>query len=121
MLAKLIVTAVVAAIPFVASAQGIIGYTSNKVGGRIELSDIEAPGNVPGCAGKFIARAFGGEGSDVYGCWNFNEGDETLTITWPTGKKTYLNDTFKVTEYGNELLRKNRESKEGRGRNWKAL
>lgn len=121
MISKLVVTLLVAATPFVATAQGIIGYSSNKVGGRIELSDIEAPSGVPGCEGKFIARAFGGEGKDVYGCWNFNEGDETLTITWPHGRKTYLNETFKVTEYGNELLRKNREGSSNRKGNWKTL
>lgn len=116
-----IISAILAATPFVASAQGIIGYSTNEAGGRIELSDIQAPENVPGCEGKMIARAFGGKGIDVYGCWDFNVGGETLTVTWPTGRKTYLSKTFTITEYGNALLNRHLEGPSNRSRNWKAL
>ncbi len=105
---KRTITAITLALASLAAHAGIIATSNNQSGGRIELSDIAVGEGIHrACtANMHIAKSWG-RGSDLYGCWFYDETARTVTIIWlentGTDYHTYPLDGFTFTPYFRRL------------------
>ena len=85
-----------------------IAYMTNQDTGRIELYMDKVPVEAilfsEQCMDSLVAKAWGANTNDNYGCWKAR--DDVITIFWLIGKgvnRTYHTNAFKMTKYGNQL------------------
>lgn len=82
-----------------ANAAEMVGYIDNPVGGRIELYDYAIPKkNVrdAACVGALLAKAWGQNMDDVYGCWNVVQ--DTVIVRW-FSQSGYTDRTYLIKSF----------------------
>ena len=86
-----------------------IAYMLNQDNGRIELYATKAPSEAARlyvqCKNALVAKTWGTNTEDSYGCWTAH--DDVVNIFWVTGNgvgRTYYTKSFTMTKYGNKLM-----------------
>lgn len=87
---------------------GTVFTLANDNGGNIELTDVAAPSTLQVCKSRLIAKTWGRNTKDMYGCWTLDSSTNSVLIYWVEfdEHRTYRAVDFIRTGYGDSLLNK---------------